>query len=278
MTNRSWVQSIERSCNVMKAVAFVTYKEWAAYRSHMVVSLLVGPCFFAVQYFIWQAVFTTRNSINGLSLKQVLTYYGIAAVINYLTFDFADWNLQMLIHTGKFLPFMLRPLSHRYFALAQKVGHRALGLWMEFIPISLLFALIFKIRLWPPQPFWAVLSILLSFLMTFLVNYSVGISGFWLTKSDGLRRLFLILRDLLAGSFIPLTFFPVGVQKILFFLPFQFITYVPIRVFIGSYQLAGITLSVPQIVGLQAIAVLGMWGVTEVLWRLGIRRFTGVGA
>lgn len=268
---------IQRQYEILKAVAFVTYKEWAAYRSHMAASLFVGPVFFLAQVFIWQAVFAGRETINGQTLEQILMYYGVVAVINYLIFDSADWNLQMLVHTGRFLTFMLRPFSHRFYAFSQKVGHRLLGLWIEFIPIYLLFLLVFKIPLIPARPFWAVLSILLSFGMLFLINYCIGIAAFWLTKTEGMRRMFQIFRDILAGVFIPLTFFPDFLQKILFFLPFQFVTYVPVRVFMGSYRLGEIVLSVPEIVGLQAMAVLVMWLVSEILLRLGIRRFTGVG-
>ena len=39
----------------------------------------------------------SRTTINDLTLEQMLTYYGIAEVINYLIFDFVDWNLQMQI-------------------------------------------------------------------------------------------------------------------------------------------------------------------------------------
>lgn len=262
---------------ILKAVAFVTYKEWAAYRTHMVVSLFVGPVFFLVQVFIWQAVFAGRDTINGQTLAQILTYYGVAAVINYLIFDSADWNLQMLVHTGRFLTFMLRPFSHRFFALSQKVGHRLLGLWVEFIPVYLVFLLVFKIPLFPAYPFWAVVSIGLSFWMMFLINYSIGIAAFWLTKTEGMRRMFQIFRDILAGVFIPLTFFPEFLQKTLFYLPFQYVTYVPVQVFMGSYRLGGIELPIPAIVGIQAVAVLLMWLISEILLRLGIRRFTGVG-
>jgi len=270
--------NIHKDFKVLRSVAFATYKEWAAYRSHMAVSLFVGPTYFLVQYFIWTAVYSTRDSINGLDLKQMLAYYGIAAVISYLTYDSADWNLQMLISSGKFLTFMLRPVSHRHFAFSQKVGHRMLGFWIEFLPIYLLFFFVFKIKLIPAHLFWAILSIMLSFTMIFLISYTLGISAFWLTRTGGIRRMFRLMGDICAGSFIPLTFFPEFAQKILFFLPFQYMTYVPIRVFIGSYNLAGITLSIPQIVGLQAIAVAGMLLFSEILWQLGIRKFTGVGA
>lgn len=269
---------IGTEARILKAVAFATYKEWAAYRSHMLLSLLVGPAFFLAQVFIWKAVYTGRETIAGFSLQNMLFYFGAATIITYLIMDFADWNLQMLIHTGRFLTFALRPLSHQFFALSQKVGHRALGFLFEFIPVWLIFALVFRIPLLPARPFWAVLSIGLGFMMMFFVNYSVGILAFWLTRTDGIRSLFRIFRDVLAGAFIPLTFFPDAIQKVLFFLPFQFITYVPVRVFIGTYALAGISLDLPQIVGIQAAAVCVMWCVSGLLFRLGIRRYTGVGA
>jgi ABC-2 type transport system permease protein len=262
----------------LKAVAFVTYKEWAAYRSHMLLSLVVGPAFFLAQVFIWRAVYAGRETLGGFTLNGMLLYYGASAIIYYLTMDFADWNLQMLIRSGRFLTYVLRPMSHRFFAFSQKVGHRILGLLFEFIPVWLIFFFIFRIRLIPVQPLWSILSIGLGFVIMFLINYSTGILAFWLTRTDGIRALVRLLRDLLAGVFIPLSFFPEAVQKVLFFLPFQYVSYVPVRVFLGSYELAGWSFTLPVIVGIQALAVVVMLIFTEILWRLGIKRFTGVGA
>lgn len=267
-----------KQIQVMKAVAFVTYKEWAAYRSHAMVSLFVGPVYYLVQVFIWKAVYSVKGNINGLSLDQMMAYFGIAALINYLIMDFADWNLQMLIHTGKFLTYMLRPMSHIYFAFSQKVGHRILGLTVEFIPVYLIFTFIFGITLVPASFGYALISILLGFLMMFFIDYCVGITAFWLTRTSGIRRMFLLMRDVCSGVLLPLNFFPGFLQKILFVLPFQYIAYVPVRVCIGSYQLGGITLDIPQIVGIQAIAVVIMGALTLLLARIGIKRFTGVGA
>lgn len=244
----------------------------------MILSLFVGPVFFLVQAAIWKAVFGTREQVHGLTLEQMLVYFAAGTLIYYIIMDFADWNLQMLIRTGKFITFMIRPFSHCFFAFSQKVGHRILGFLFEFLPVYLLFIFLFKIPLRPSYPAWFFLSLVLSFIMMFLVNYTVGITGFWLINAEGIRRVFLIFRDIMAGSFIPLSFFPEILQKILFCLPFQFITYVPLRVFMGSYELAGIRYSIPAIVGIQAAAVLIMAGITLLLWKLGIQRFTGVGA
>jgi len=266
-----------RTVRSIQAIGIATYKEWAAYRSHMAISLLIGPVYFLVQYFIWHAVYQDRETLNGFTLEQMLAYFGIAAVINYLTFDFADWNLQMLIRTGKFVTFALRPMPHWLFALSQKIGHRSLGFWIEFVPIFLIFQFVFQVDIMPAQPLWAVATIILSFLMNFLINYCVGMTAFWLVRAEGIRRVFLLLKDISAGLFVPLSFFPEQLQKVLFFLPFQFISYVPTRVFIGDYELAGIKLSIPAIVGVQAGAVAAMAAVTLLLYHIAIRRFSGVG-
>ncbi|MFC6334667.1 ABC transporter permease [Paenibacillus septentrionalis] len=262
---------------IIRAIGFVTYKEWAAFRSHMLASLFVGPVLFLVQVFIWQAMFEGKDIINGLTFAQMLTYYGVATLIHYVTFDFADWNLQMLVRSGKFVTFALRPLPHWLFALAQKIGHRSLALGVEVLPVLLLFIFLFQVDLMPAAPGWATASILLSFMMSFFINYCVGLTAFWIVRAEGVRRVFLLLKDICAGVFLPLSFFPEVVQKILFFLPFQFITYLPTRVFIGDYELAGISLSLAQAVGLQAIAVVLTGCVTLLLYHAALKRFTGVG-
>jgi ABC-2 type transport system permease protein len=134
---------LARQWEVMRAVALVTYKEWAAYRTHSMVSVFVGPVYFVVQYFIWTAVYGGTGTLHGLELTQMVRYFGAATLIGYLTMDFADWNLSMLVRTGRYLTFALRPLHHRFFALSQKVGHRALGFVFEFVPCLLIFVLLF---------------------------------------------------------------------------------------------------------------------------------------
>jgi len=176
------MNTLKHKFDVLRAVAFVTFKEWGAYRTHSMVSIFVGPVYFAVQYYIWTAVYggsisggaINGGAINGMELSGIIRYFGAVTLIGYLVMDFADWNLSMLVRTGKFLTFALRPLNHRYFALSQKAGHRILGLLAEFVPCLLIFIFIFRIDMRPAYPGWFVLSILLAFLMNFYINYCLG--------------------------------------------------------------------------------------------------------
>jgi ABC-2 type transport system permease protein len=271
---------LARRLGVLRSVAFVTYKEWSAYRTHSMVSILVGPAYFLVQYFIWAAVYGNAGgaSVRGLELSNILAYYGANALIGYLTMDFADWNLGMLVRTGKYLTFALRPLHHRWFALSQKIGHRALGFAFEALPCFLIFTFVFRIPLVPAHPGWTALSVALAFLMTFYVNYTIGLAAFWFVRAEGVRAVFQILQAAFSGALIPLTFFPEGLQKALLFLPFQYMIYVPSMVWAGGYRMGGLVLPIPTVVAMQAVAVVAMAALSELAYRASMRRFNGVGA
>lgn len=269
---------LKKQFEVMKEVAYVTYKEWSAYRTHSMVSIFVGPVFFIVQYFIWHAVYGSQTTLQGIELNEMIRYFGVSTLVGYLVMDFADWNLSMLVRTGKFLTFAIRPIHHRFFALSQKVGHRILGLIFEFLPCLLIFEFLFHIDMRPRYIGWFALSVFLAFLMHFYAYYIMGLLSFWLIKTEGIREVFAMLASICSGSLIPLVFFPHWLQVVQFFLPFQYIIYVPSMVFTGSYSLGGITMTVPQIVGIQAIAVCVAYLISEGIYRISMKHFTGVGA
>ena len=263
---------------VMYAVALVTYKEWFAYRTHSLVSAFVGPAYFLVQVSIWRVVYRSTGSINGMSLDDMIAYYAITTLISFLTSDSADWNLQMLIRTGKYLTFALRPLHHRFFALSQKVGHRVLGFFFEFLPVLVIFVVFFGMRPAPAHWGYFVMSTALSYLMVFYINYTIGIAGFWLVKTQGLRSVIHIISQICSGMLFPLLLLPEGLQRIVFFLPFQYTTYVTSMVYTGSYSLGVFSMDIRQIVCIQAAYVLFFHVLSEILYRAGMKRFTAVGA
>ncbi len=272
---------IKQKLKICKAVAFVTYKEWSAYRTHSLVSVFVGPVYFIVQYFIWTAVYGGSGTLAGMELEQTIRYFGASALIGYLTMDFADWNLQMLVRTGKFLTFALRPVHHRFFALSQKLGHRVLGFFFEFLPCLLVFLLLFRIDIIPREIGWTALSVALAFLMNFYVNYCLGMTAFYFVQANGIRVVYQLLANIFSGALIPLGFFPGAVQRVMMFLPFQYTNYIPAMVWTskaGSNSIGEMRLAVPQAVLFQAAAVICTALLSEVIYRASIKRFTAVGA
>jgi ABC-2 type transport system permease protein len=53
----------------------------------------------------------------------------------------------------------------------------------------------------------------------------------------GIRFTMRIIMEVVDGAIIPLSFFPLVLQKIFSFLPFPFLIYLPIRIYLGKISL-----------------------------------------
>jgi ABC-2 type transport system permease protein len=221
------------------AIANVTWKEWAAFRSHMLVSLFTGPLRFLLMTWIWKATTSPSHGAVGLSTDGLVAYSGLAIVVGFAVFDFADWNLHMLVRTGAYANHLLHPMHHAWYALSQKLGHRALAMLLEAIPVWILVSLFLGRPLIPQNPGWFAVSVALGFLLMFVVNYACGLAGFWLVRAEGFRRCVLLLRDTLSGSVIPLAFFPIAVQPLIYCTPYPWILSVPLGLGTGHVEIAG---------------------------------------
>lgn len=263
--------------DALVAVAGVTWKEWAAFRSHMAVSLFTGPLRFLVMTWIWTSTLSSQGNAAGMGVVDLVTYSGLAILVGYAVFDFADWNLQMLVRTGAYANHLLQPMHHAWFALSQKLGHRALALLVEAIPVWILVSLFLGRPLCPRNPGWFALSAALGFLLMFVVNYASGLVGFWLVRAEGVRRCVVLVRDLLGGAMLPLSFFPAAVQPLLFLTPYPWALYIPLRLGTGRVEILGTTLAPSQAVGVQALVLVASATALVGLDALARRRFLAAG-
>lgn len=266
-----------RRATAMRAIAEVTWKEWAAFRSHMAVSLFTGPLRFLFFTWVWNATTSASGGAGGMPRADLIAYSGMAIILGYAVFDFADWNLQMLVRTGAYVNHLLQPLHHAWYALSQKIGHRVLALVIEAIPVWIMVSLILGRPLVPRNPGWFLVSVAVSFLLMFVVNYTSGLVGFWLVRAEGVRRCILLVRDLLSGAFLPLSFFPSAIQPFLYLTPYPWILYVPLRIGSGEVEIAGRLLTPPQAVGMQVVVLAVALAMLMALDSVSRRRFLAAG-
>lgn len=259
------------------AVAMVTIKEWAAYRSHMAVSLITGPLRFLTMAWIWKSTMSGDAQVGSMDRDELVAYSGLAILVGYALFDFADWNLHMLVRTGRYANYLLLPIAHVKIAFSQKLGHRLLALLLEALPVWALVSWWLGRPLIPSHPLWFAISVAQGFVLIFLINYATGLIGFWMARTEGLRRCLVLLRDTLGGAYIPLAFFPLAWQTAIFLLPYAWALYIPLRIGLGRIDLAGHTLTPAMAVACQGL-VTGVWSIGVFgLHRVAMRRFLAAG-
>jgi ABC-2 type transport system permease protein len=72
------------------------------------------------------------------------------------------------------------------------------------------------------------ISLLLAFLISFSIDYFIGLLAFYSESIWGVSITKEIIVTVLSGALIPLQFFPDAIQNVLYWLPFQAIYHTPL--------------------------------------------------
>ena len=78
---------------------------------------------------------------------------------------------------------------------------------------------------------------------------------------------------LFSGYVLPIDLMPEAVQKIIFYLPFQYLVYFPVNIYLGRLD----TIEIIQGLAIQTFWVFALWGLMRLAWARGIRHFEAVG-
>ncbi|MCM6777725.1 ABC-2 family transporter protein [Nocardia sp. CDC159] len=129
----------------------------------------------------------------------------------------------------------LRPLDIQFSYLATDLGRAACTLLVRGVPSVAAGMLTMQIGL-PHETCPYVLgavSVVLAVTISALLLFSVGLVGFWLVETRGLRLLYQIVATFLAGLFVPVHLFPDWLYTIAMLTPFPALLQGPIDVLSG---------------------------------------------
>lgn len=114
---------------------------------------------------------------------------------------------------------------------------------------------------------------LLAIILVFELTYLLGCLGFWISEVDYLKNAWEQSSNILGGMWVPITFFPDQLQKILDYLPFKYEFYFPVMVFQGKLDMS----QVYRGLTIEFIWIVTLFFVLKFVWEKGISRFESYG-
>jgi ABC-2 type transport system permease protein len=167
-------------------------------------------------------------------------------------------------------------LSTHVNGLANNVGEKLVK-FAVLAPMVALLALVLGDRFALPAGLshWllAAVSLIMAGLMSFLFDIVLGGLGFWFDDVAGFLRARAVIIPLLSGAVVPLELMPDELAGVTLIQPFRYLVSFPLEVLLGDVSgglLAGF--------GLQAGWLIIFAAGAALVWRLGIRTYSGAGA
>ena len=185
-------------------------------------------------------------------------------------------NISLQIRNGEIKKFLIQPVDLIGFLLLNRVAHKLVYYVVAAAPYALVFFLCRSFfDGWPePQIMVAyIASLLMSFLLGFFLEASLGLIGFWWLEVSSLLFIYMLFNFFFSGHMFPIDMLPGYWGTLVRMIPLQYLAYFPAAVFLGKVQ--GTELIWGLVI--QAAWVLFFIVLCRVMFYLGVKRYSGFG-
>ncbi len=266
----SHASALSRFARLYWAFARVGFINTLAYRLRYYTGIVTYFIYVSVYYFIWKAIYAHSTSIEGFDFSHLLTYIGVGWIIRSFYFNNIDQELAYQVVEGRLAMDLIKPVNIQLMYVSRAAGESVFRLVLLTIPTALVLFWVYPLRR-PASVGHAtafILSVSLSFLLVAAINFAVGTFALRLQSILGLMRAKFFLLELFSGLLLPITFFPHVAQKILSLMPFEYISYIPMLIYLG--ELNGIALARAILIQIGWVVVL--FAIGDGLWRWSTRK------
>jgi ABC-2 type transport system permease protein len=240
------------------------------------VGLLIWALARFTEPIIYLTVWTTVQTQTNLDFDrgQIVAYFIGIMMVNQFTFAKILWRYEDRIRHGNLSFMLLRPTPIVFRDAADNLASKTLQAPFVITGVIIM-ALVFR-PTFSDDPAVMVLfplAVMSAWLLNFVVDYMVGMSAFWVVRTNAIDALFYLVLFFFSGRVAPPDLLPPVFQAISWVLPFRWILAFPTELLVGQLNASEIVVGFMM----QAIWFLIALVALNVFWRAGVRRYGAVG-
>lgn len=225
---------------------------------------------------MWTAIYGGQRVIGGLTLQEMITYILIGNFFNAIIRNFLSSVIARDIKDGRLSMFLIKPMSYFNYILSQEIGRISLATMMSVLSSVIVIVFFINTFIWNFDAAYflvIVAMVILAFITELLISYLIGLIAFWTDEVDGIYATIDRIKKFFSGGYFPINLLPVMFVQISFAIPFAYSFFVPAQLYLKKLDLS---------MGLKGLLVQIIWifvlyGIINVVWGRGLKRYEGVG-
>ncbi|MFB9755208.1 ABC transporter permease [Paenibacillus hodogayensis] len=251
--------------NVYVSFAEKSFRQRFVYRANSYFYIISSILRLSILISLWTALLGEGQVVKGTTLEDMTAFVVINMVVLSMTRSNIGNKLAQRFEDGTIATDFIRPVSLKYYLISEQMGENLYSAVFHIIPVCVISVLFLQFR-WPDEPWqWAMFALTLLFGMwlVYQIHYVVGLLVFWLKTSMYTNWMLSALMELFAGSVVPLWFYPDLLYKLAMLLPFRFISFEPLAIFLGKTTLAASV----QVAAMQLVWIFVLLLLEKAVWR-----------
>jgi viologen exporter family transport system permease protein len=257
-------------------VARNTWDEMMTYRFNFAMWRLRNVLQLLTVYYLWLAVTPVNGHIFGYSRTLILTYVLGVSLVGSIVFSTRTQEMGENINNGELSQFLIRPFRYLGYWFARDIGDKLFNISFALAELIIIY-LILRPAIYLQSDVTAllltILAIAVAVIMNFFIGSLLGMIAFWSPEVWAPRFIFFTLVSFFSGGLFPLDILPLPLQHIFALLPFSYLQYFPLQIYLGKLSPGGL---------LQGFCIAIVWSVLLYLfvtwvWRRGLREYSSEG-
>jgi ABC-2 type transport system permease protein len=248
-----------------------------AYRGSVAIWVLSTVMQPLVSLVVWRTVAGSNDGMSGgFTANQYTAYFVTVMLVNHMTFIWHMWEFEWRIRTGFFSPILLRPIHPIHHDVSENLSYKLVGL-AGVIPAAIILALVFNADFDGTSTIDMLAflpALVLAMALRFILEWTLALAAFWMTKVSALNSLFDVFFLFLGGQFAPLSVMPDWIQTLAAISPFRWSIAFPVEVALGRLSGQEILTGYVAQAGWIAAAVI----VLRLIWTRAASKYSAVGA
>lgn len=249
---------------------------YLTYRARILIWMFTDSAQFILFPFLWAAIFAHTSLPEGYSLRSLVTYYVVLAVVSTGFISHCSRHIRDEIINGMVSRRLVIPFPYFWVVGMAEISYKYISATISGVTLLLLYIFARDWLVFPTstaQWLMFLASVCITFIISHLFQYLIGLSTFWWEDINALQTTEEIINAVFSGRLAPLSFFALSIQQIADYLPFKYVAYVPAQIYIGNI---GTDQWWP--VFAPALAwILGLGLLVVIVWHRGLRRHEGFG-
>lgn len=257
----------------------ICLEERLVYRGDFALGTLMRFLPFVTQVFLWAAIFAANGNRNiaGYSYNEFIAYYLLTTVARaFSSMPGLASSIALEIREGTVKKYLIQPIDMIGFLLLKRVAHKLVYYLVAAAPFALVFYLCRGFFSgWPSADVMLafLLSLVMSFLLGFFLEATIGLIGFWFLEVSSLLFVYMLFNFFFSGHMFPIDMLPAPLAQAVELLPLQYLAYFPSAVFLGKIQGAELI----QGLWLEAAWLLFFIVFCRLMLILGLKRYSAFG-
>lgn len=261
------------------AIFKISFEQELVYKINFLMSQFRNLMQFVLLFFLWDAIFSAPGKeLFGYDRSHMLTYIFAVLVVRSLVPSAKIAEVAGEIARGDLSNYLIKPVNYFKYWITRDISGKLLNITFTLVEFIILFILL------KPNIFFqgnliylsaSLVAIVLAMFLYILLYFIVGAIPFWMPEMAwGSQFLFIVvLTEFLSGSIFPIDIFPVFWQKIMLFLPFPYLIFFPIKVYLGTLSYSDILMGLST----SAVWVIILTLLMKKIWSAGLKVYQAVG-